>query len=165
MNNLTLIIPAKNEKESLPLVLQELKSKNFNIHVILEKSDEKTINAISNLNCKIIFQRNKGYGDAIIQGIQSVETKFFCIFNADGSFDPKEINLMIDKLNHENLDLIFGSRYEKNSGSDDDTFVTKIGNFIFTLLGNLFFRLNITDILYTFVLGKLKRFKNKSCKK
>ena len=55
----------------------------------------------------------KGYGDAIIQGIQSVETKFFCIFNADGSFDPKEINLMIDKLNHENLDLIFGSRYEK----------------------------------------------------
>ena len=154
MNNLTLIIPAKNEEESLPSVLKELEDKNIDIHVILEKSDEKTINAISNFDCKIIFQNNKGYGDALIEGIKSVRSKFFCIFNADGSFDPEEIKLMLNKISENNFDLIFGSRYEKNSGSDDDTIVTKIGNFIFTLLGKIFFKLNITDILYTFVLGK-----------
>ena len=55
MNNLTLIIPAKNEKESLPKVLEELKRYNLNIHVILEKSDQKTIEAISEYNCKIIY--------------------------------------------------------------------------------------------------------------
>tara|TARA_Y100000992_G_C21119507_1_gene421171 strand:+ start:67 stop:741 length:675 start_codon:yes stop_codon:yes gene_type:complete len=154
MNNLTLIIPAKNEKESLPSVLKELEDKNFDIHVILEKSDEKTINAISSFDCKIIFQKNKGYGDALIEGIKSVKSKFFCIFNADGSFDPKEITLMLNKINDKNFDIIFGSRYEKNSGSDDDTFVTKIGNFIFTFIGKIFFKLRITDILYTFVLGK-----------
>ena len=42
MNNLTLIIPAKNEKESLPQVLNELKNKNIKTHIILEK----TINTI-----------------------------------------------------------------------------------------------------------------------
>ena len=29
----------------------------------------------------------------------------------------------IDKLKKENSDFIFASRYEKNAGSDDDTFV------------------------------------------
>ena len=54
MNNLTLIIPAKNEKDCLPTVLDELKSYNLNIHVILEESDRNTIESISEYNCKII---------------------------------------------------------------------------------------------------------------
>ncbi len=159
MNNLTLIIPAKNEKESLPHVLEELKGKNIKVHVILEEIDQKTIKSISNFECKIIFQKERGYGDALIEGINSVDTKYFCIFNADGSFDPSEINSMLKKINEDNFDFIFGSRYEKNSGSDDDTIITRIGNFFFTLIGNIFFKLNITDILYTFVLGKTEQAK------
>ena len=88
-----------------------------------------------------------------------MDTKYFCIFNADGSFDPSEINSMLKKINEDNFDFIFGSRYEKNSGSDDDTIITRIGNFFFTLIGNIFFKLNITDILYTFVLGKTEQAK------
>ena len=44
----------------------------------------------------------------------------------------------------------------KDCGSEDDTLVTLIGNFMFTNLGKIFFNLNITDILYTYVLGKTK---------
>ena len=159
MNNSTLIIPAKNEKESLPQVLNELKNKNIKTHIILEKTDKKTIESTSGYKCKIIYQKKKGYGDALIEGIKSVKTKYFCIFNADGSFDPKEINLMLKKIDNNKYDFIFGSRYEKNSGSDDDTITTKIGNFIFTMIGNVFFQLNITDILYTFVLGNADKAK------
>ena len=154
MNNLTLIIPAKNEKESLPHVLEDLQNKNFQIHVILEESDKLTINSISKYNTKIIFQKGQGYGDALIEGINSVTSKFFCIFNADGSFESKEIDTMLKKINDNNYDFVFGSRYEDNSGSEDDTIITKVGNFIFTLIGKIFFKLNISDILYTFVLGK-----------
>ena len=106
MDNLTLIIPAKNEKECLPTVLEELKRYNLIIHVILEESDRKTIDAISEYNCKIIYQNQKGYGDALIEGINSVLTKYFCIFNADGSFDPKELKLMLEKINKDNYDFI-----------------------------------------------------------
>ena len=60
----------------------------------------------------------------------------------------------------DNLDLVFASRYQKSSGSEDDTIITYVGNFIFTLLGKIFFSLNITDILYTFVLGKTESVVN-----
>lgn len=160
MNNLTLIIPAKHEKESLAKVLDELKPYNWKIVVVLEKEDVETIDSIKGKNCEILHQIHKGYGDALIQGINHVQTEFFCIFNADGSFNPIEISNMINKLNQKNFDLVFGSRYEKDCSSDDDTFITLIGNFIFTKLGKIFFKLNITDILYTFVLGRTKKVKD-----
>jgi len=159
MKNLTLIIPAKFEKESLPDVLSELSKYNLNIIIILEKTDDETIKSVEGFNCKIIFQSNKGYGDALILGIKNVETDYFCIFNADGSFDPAEIQGMINLLTADNTDLVFGSRYEKNSSSDDDTVVTLIGNYIFSFLGKILFKLPITDILYTFVLGKTDKVK------
>ena len=154
MSDLTLIIPAKNEKESLPKVLDELVKYNLKKNIILEASDKTTIEAIKTYDCRIIFQDSKGYGDALKKGIETVETKFFCIFNADGSFDPKELDVMIKKLRDDKFDFVFASRYEKNCGSDDDTFVTFIGNYIFTYLGKIFFRLSISDILYTYVMAK-----------
>ena len=88
MKNLTLVIPAKQEKESLPKVLNELKKYKVKKIVVLEKKDIDTIKSIKNFNCKILFQKNNGYGAAIIEGIKTVRTKYFCIFNADGSFNP-----------------------------------------------------------------------------
>ena len=160
MSDLTLIIPAKNEKESLPKVLDELGNLNFKKNIILEASDELTIEAIKNYDCEIIYQDSKGYGDALKKGIETVKTEFFCIFNADGSFDPKELDVMINKLKNDKCDFVFASRYEKNCGSDDDTLITFIGNYIFTLLGKIFFKLGITDILYTFVMAKTSCAKN-----
>ncbi len=160
MDNLTLIIPAKNEKESLPLVLDELRKYKLKIIIILEKNDIETINSLKGYDCEILYQVNKGYGDALIQGINNVKTKFFCIFNADGSFNPSELNDMYKKINENNIDIIFASRYEKNCSSEDDTFITYIGNFFFTKIGNIFFSLKITDILYTFVMGETFKVKN-----
>ena len=157
MNNLTLVIPAKNEKESLPKVLDELKSYNLKILIVLEKDDRETIKSAENYNCKILYQSGKGYGDALINGINSVETEFFCVFNADGSFDPGELTKMLEQINDKKADFVFGTRYEKNCGSDDDTIITLIGNFIFTKIGVFFFGLNITDILYTYIIGKVSK--------
>ncbi len=154
MNDLTLIIPAKNERESLPKVLDELKKFNFKKNVILEASDKLTIESIKTYDCKIIYQDFNGYGDALKKGIETIETEFFCIFNADGSFNPKELDIMIKKLKNDKYDFVFASRYEKDCGSDDDTLITYIGNYIFTLLGKIFFKLEITDILYTYVVAR-----------
>jgi len=160
VNNITLVIPAKNEKESLPKVLDELKIYNLEILVVLEKDDKETIQSAENYNCKILYQNGKGYGDALITGINAVETELFCVFNADGSFDPSELNKMLDQINNKKADFVFGTRYEKNCGSDDDTIITLIGNFIFTKIGILFFGLNITDILYTYLIGKTSKAKD-----
>ena len=164
MNNLTIIIPAKKEKESLFRVLEELKPYNFDVVVILEEEDIETIESINNKDCEILYQKNKGYGDALIQGINHINSELFCIFNADGSFNPIEIKNMLEILEKNNSDLVFASRYEKGCSSEDDTLITLIGNFIFTKIGNIFFRLSITDILYTFVIGKTSKVKNLNLK-
>ena len=159
MHKLTLVVPAKKEKESLPEVLRELEHYNLKKIIVLEPSDKETINSIINAGCKIIYQKNKGYGDAILLGIENVDTEYVCIFNADGSFNPNELENMQNKVENESADIVFASRYEKDCGSEDDTIVTYIGNFIFTKLGNIFFKLNLTDILYTYVFAKTSEIK------
>ena len=157
MNELTLIIPAKNEAESLPAVLDELKKYNYKIDIILHATDIETIQAIKEHGVNIIYQENLGYGDALIHGIKQCKTKYFCIFNADGSFDPSEIKKMYETLQTKKLDFIFASRYQSASGSEDDTITTLIGNYIFTYIGKIFFQLNISDILYTFIIGQTQQ--------
>ncbi len=165
MNKLTLVIPAKNEKESLPKVIDELKPFKLNKLVILEPSDKETIDAIRDTDCQIIYQKDKGYGDAILLGIENVSSEYFCIFNADGSFNPQELAEMENIIEKENADIVFASRYDKGCGSDDDTIVTYLGNFIFTKLGKIFFNLNVSDILYTYVFAKTEKIKNLNLKK
>ena len=164
MKELTLVIPAKNEAECLPTVLNELKNFDCKKIIIIPKSDLNTQNAIKNLDCKIVIQNDDGFGSALIQGIKEVETNFLCIFNADGSFDPKYLKNMFNEL-LSNYDFVFNSRYENGGGSDDDTFLTLIGNKIFTFICNLFFRLNISDVLFTYVMGKTRAFKSLNLKR
>ena len=61
MNELTLIIPAKNEAESLPIVLNELKKYNYKIDIVLHATDIDTIQAIKEYEVNIVYQENFGY--------------------------------------------------------------------------------------------------------
>ena len=157
MKDLTLVIPAKNEPESLPYVLMELEKLDLDFLIVLEKTDFITINAIEKFKSKIIFQVNKGYGDAILLGIKNVKTEYFSIFNADGPFDPYELKNMYNEIKNNSLDLLLASRYKKDASSEDDTLVTFVGNKIFTLIGKIFFKLPISDILYTYVMGNTQK--------
>ena len=159
MKDVTLVIPAKFESESLPKVLNELKKFNVKKIIVLSKDDILTIKSIKKYNSKIIFQKKNGYGSALTEGILSVKTKYFCIFNADGAFNPKYLKKMFSIINQKN-DFVFNTRYEKNAGSDDDTFLTFIGNQFFTFICNILFNLNISDVLFTYVMGSTKAYKS-----
>ena len=76
MENLTLVIPAKNEEESLPLVIEELKKYNLKIIIVLEENDIRTINSLRNLSCKFFYKKNMGFGVALIQGINLLKLNF-----------------------------------------------------------------------------------------
>ena len=77
--------------------------------------------------------------------------------------DPKYLETML-KLCLDK-DMIFASRYSgKESGSDDDNLITLFGNKIFSFLGNLFFSLNLSDILFTYILAKTNSLKKLNLK-
>ena len=160
-SNLTLVIPAKEEKESLPMVLRELVNYNFKKKVIVDKNDTDTIDEAKKFpDVEIYYQKKRGEGSAIIEGIESCNTSYFCILMADGSTDSKYLQEKLKKCVDENLDFVFSSRYkDNNSGSDDDTIITFIGNFIFTKICNILFDLKLTDVLFNYVLGKTDSFR------
>ena len=167
LKKITLLIPAKYERESLPIVLKSLENFNCKKLIVMSPDDFETINSVKEFNCEVLLQKKSGYGNAIIEGINNITTEYLCIFNADGSFDHNDLEKMYSLALNENLDFIFASRYSGNiSGSEDDSFITFIGNKIFSFLGNLLFNLNLKDILYTYVLGRTKSFKlcNLNCK-
>ena len=160
MRDLTLIIPAKKEVESLPVFLKEIENYKCKKFVVLQKEDLETKEAINKIkNIKIIEQMNNGFGNALIEGINSVRTKYCCIINADGAMNPKYLDKM--KKLCKNKDFVFATRYQKpGGGSDDDDSITFIGNYFFTIASNFLFNLKISDILFTYILGKTSSFKN-----
>ena len=160
MRDLTLIIPAKKEVESLPVFLKELENYKCKKFIVLQKEDLETKKAINKIkNIKIIEQMNNGYGNALIEGINSVRTKYSCIINADGAMNPKYLDKMRKLC--KNKDFVFASRYQKpGGGSDDDDSITFIGNYFFTIASNFLFNLKISDILFTYILGRTSSFKN-----
>lgn len=161
MNKLTLLIPANKEAESLPFFLKELGDYNFNKLVVLQSEDVETIESISDFkDIKIYKQKNNGYGNALKEGLNQINTEFFCIINADGSMDPKYLDEMLKLC--KNKDLVFASRYLKGGGSDDDDIITYIGNKCFSFIGNFLFNLKLSDILYTYIVGKTNSAKKLS---
>ena len=156
MKDLTLIIPAKNESESLPKVLDELKNFDCKILVSLQKNDKETIDAIKYFNVEIYTQNGKGYGNSLVEGINNCKTNYFCIFNADGSFEANDLYEMYKLI--QDKDFVYTSRYLQGGNSDDDTIITLVGNKIFSFLGKLLFSLNISDILYTYLMGRTNSF-------
>jgi glycosyltransferase involved in cell wall biosynthesis len=158
MNDLTLIIPAKNESESLPQVIDSLKNLDCKIKVSLKIDDKATIDSIKNKDIEIFYQSGRGYGNSLKEAINDCKTKYFCIFNADGSFEHKDLFKMYQYIKEN--DFIYTTRYEQGGGSEDDTIITFIGNKFFSKLGNVLFSLKISDILYTYLMGKTSSHKS-----
>ncbi len=163
MSELTLLIPANKEAESLPLFLKELEKYDFKKMIVLQEEDKETIDSITDFkDIKICVQSKKGYGSALIEGLNAIETEFFCIINADGSMDPKYLDEMLESCKEK--DLVFASRYLKGGGSDDDDLITFVGNKCFSFIGNILFKLNLSDILYTYIVGKTNSAKRLNLK-
>ena len=163
MTKVSIIIPTLNEEDSLNVLLNELSRFNDNIYEIIVvdgQSNDKTIEIAKKYNCKIIIQQIKlGYGDAIIRGINEANSDYSIILDGDGSKNPIYIKNLIEKIINSNSDFVFAERYGQGAGSLDDTLLTLIGNRIFTLIGKIFFRLKINDILHTFFICKNEKFK------
>ena len=155
---ISLIIPCKNEVESLGAVLNEVKNNEYvdEIIVVVDSEDDNSIPIINNFDCELIIQKRKGYGSAIIEGFKKAKNKFGCIYNADYSFDPKYLRDLVD-LSKQN-DFVFGSRYGGKGGSDDDDIITFTGNRIFTFMTKYILGIKLSDILFTYVLCNVEKF-------
>ena len=79
MNNLTLLIPANKESESLPLFLDELNDYSYKKMIVLQEEDVETINSISNFKDVEIFKQIKEIDGFLIGGASKSSKKFIDI--------------------------------------------------------------------------------------
>lgn len=94
-------------------------------------------------------QPYKGYGDAFDYGVSLTKGDVVILMDADGSHNPADIPRLLKKLD-EGYDIVLGSRYMKRAGSGDDTLIRWFGNWFFTKLTNLVWRMGVSDSLYLY---------------
>ena len=109
-------------------------------------STDGTINEAEKLGLKVIHQKNKGHGGAILTGIQSTKSDNIIIFGPDGNHEPQEILQLKEKIS-EGYDQVIISRFGKTSVNLDAGKLDTFGNKMFTKLANLFFGGNLTVAL------------------
>ena len=155
-DKIEILIPTLNEEGNIEKVIHELKNEGYNNITILDgNSTDQTVNIAKNNGCRVLVDGPSilGFGGSVINGLKNLNKEYFCIFDGDNSFNPKAISEMLTELSN-GADFVFGTRYLNNTKSDDDTLITKFGNFFFTKLVRFLFNINTTDVLYLYVVGK-----------
>lgn len=155
-NEIEILIPTFNEEGNIEKVIEDLNNEGYdNITLLDANSTDETVSIAKRYNCRIIMDEPniKGFGNSIINGLNKLNSQYFCIFDGDNSFNPKSITEMSEEIN-KGADFVFGTRYLNNTKSDDDTLITKFGNFFFTKLVCILFNINTSDVLFFYVFGK-----------
>ena len=158
-NKIEILIPTFNEEGNIEKVIRELNYEGYNNITILDaNSTDKTVEITKKNNCRVILDEPNisGFGGSVINGLKNLQHEYFCIYDGDNSFDPKAISDMSNEISN-GADFVFGTRYLHNTKSEDDTMITKFGNFFFTKLVNILFNITSSDVLFFYVLGKREK--------
>jgi glycosyltransferase involved in cell wall biosynthesis len=111
---LSIVIPAKNEAKGLSLLLPELASlyPEAEIIVVDDASTDGTESVALDVGGAVSVVSHlysKGNGAAIKSGLRKASRDIIVCMDADGQHQPKEIALLLAKLN-EGYDMVVGSR-------------------------------------------------------
>jgi glycosyltransferase involved in cell wall biosynthesis len=109
------IVPGFNEGAVIRQTIEALLEKNYSVIVVDDASTDATRKILSGL--RVLYMRhlaNLGQGAAIQTGIHLALKKhaaYLVTFDADGQHDVNDIERMINLLQQEKADVVFGSRF------------------------------------------------------
>ena len=160
MDTLSVILPVYNEKKIIEGVLKEwtalLTKKNLRYTFIIcqDGSTDGTKELLSKIKKKnkIVLNQNKkrrGYGKAVIDGINAAKSKYILCIDSDGQCDPKDF-IKFWK-NKDTTDILIGWR--KNRADETRR---KIFSNSFKIMFFLLFPIKIHDPSAPFVLFRKK---------
>lgn len=145
-----LIIPAHNEAESLPSLLEELKDfPQYDIVVVDDCSFDETAQVANTFNVPVLrLPINLGLSGAVQTGMLYATTRGYdiCIqIDGDGQHIPEEIEKLVHLIEHENVDIAIGSRFLKGEAAYDQSFLRRAGANHITRMIKIFSGVHITD--------------------
>ena len=149
---LSVIIPAYNESETIRRVVDSVLNLNITKQVIVvdDGSTDGTQETIRSLQgqqgIEVVFHsRNQGKGAAIQTGIRLAMGDIVIVQDADLEYDPQDILRVIQPILDGETDVVFGSRYLSNSHQDQSA-VHRFGNACLTGFSNWMTNQRLTDM-------------------
>jgi len=149
INSATIIVPARNEEKSLPILLNRLKKLTKNIIVIDNDSTDKTF-SIARKYCRALKnEKNFGKGYSIRRGCREAKTPIIIMMDADLSHKVSDIERLVAPLiGDKKIGLVVGSR---SLGGSEEYVPSKLfGNMFFTRMFNIVWHTRFTDVLNGF---------------
>jgi glycosyltransferase involved in cell wall biosynthesis len=116
--NVSIVIPAFNEAQGLPEVLNNLRAwmeRGAEVIVVDDGSTDETARVAADAGARVIRHRhNRGYGASLKSGIRAAERDIVVTFDADGQFDTNDLEKIVNALH--DSDMAVGVR-PKGAGS------------------------------------------------
>jgi len=146
----TLLIPTLNEIESMKVIMPRIKKKWVDEIIIVDGgSTDGTVDYARKKKYFVLAPKVQGIVAQLKEAFKISKGEIIILFSPDGNSIPEIIPSLVKKM-EEGYDMVIVSRYTGGAKSYDDDFFTRIGNFLFTKLVNLFFRAKYTDVLVIF---------------
>lgn len=146
----TLILPTINEIEGMKAVLPRIKREWVDEIIVVDGgSTDGTCEYAKENGCIVVIQRTPFLYGAYQDALQAASGDIVVTFSPDGNSIPELIPPLIEKMK-EGYDMVIVSRYAQGAGSEDDDWLTGVGNWLFTRMINVCFGGKYTDSLVIF---------------
>lgn len=151
MSNLSIIIPAYNEEESLKVLMPELLSfvaqNGLKLIIVNDGSKDGTQDVLTKYEGSAGFSHyshkvNRGYGGAIKTGVRNARTKYVITIDADGQHDLNDVLALHKSIVESDADMIVGSRMAHK----DASIYRGIGKSLIRWFAKLLLPIHIDDI-------------------
>jgi glycosyltransferase involved in cell wall biosynthesis len=145
----SVVVPAKNEAANLPAVLAELPPGLHEVILVDGGSVDRTVETalLVRPDIVVVRQTRNGKGNALACGFAACTGEVVVMLDADGSADPAEIPRFVDALRN-GADVAKGSRFLPSGGSEDLSWVRRVGNEALAFVMNRLFGTSYSDLCY-----------------
>jgi glycosyltransferase involved in cell wall biosynthesis len=149
---IAVVIPTLNECEAVGKVLGGVKSVmdgyEYRMLVVDGHSVDGTDEIARDMGADVIYQRGRGYGDALKTGFfyarRRLDAKVIVMMDADLTYDPKHIPELVAPILKDEADIVVGNRF---AGMQKGAMplVNRVGNRVLSLVAKLALGLNVYD--------------------
>ena len=155
--DMSIILPAKNEAESLKSLLPELRRKfpEEEIIVVDDGSEDDTADICNTNNVTLVSHvYSMGNGAAIKTGARIASGKLLVFMDADGQHTPEDIHRLVDKI-ESGYDMVVGARQVDSHAS----LTRRFGNLMYNRLASWMTGYRIEDLTSGFRVARGRHFK------
>ena len=148
---LTILMPCLNEAETLATCIRKAQrflaenSVSGEVLIADNGSTDGSQEIARSEGARVVDIPVKGYGAALIGGINSALGRFIIMGDADDSYDFSALQRYVERL-RVGADLVMGNRFKGGIGEGAMPFLHRyLGNPVLSWLGRLFYRIPIGD--------------------